>query len=75
MSSHDLEDVLNVVDGRPELPEELSSANPAMRHAIAETFATLLRNPNFINCLPGLIPEADRASVVAERLRAMAIRT
>ena len=75
LSSHDLEDVLNVVDGRPELPDELAQASVPLRQAVGEVFAGLLSKPDFINSLPGLIAEAERAGVVIERLRRMASDT
>lgn len=69
LSSHDLEDVLNVVDGRVELTNELAIAQDDLRQFVAHTFTGLLANPDFLNCLPGLIAEAERADVVLERLR------
>lgn len=72
LSSHDLEDVLNVVDGRPELADEVEAAVPELRLFVAHTFAGLLATPDFINCLPGLVTDADRVGVVADRLRRLA---
>ncbi len=72
LSSHDLEDVLNVVDGRPELSEELVRASATLQQAVGKTFNGLLANPDFINCLPDLIADVDRVGVVIERLRRMA---
>jgi predicted nucleotidyltransferase len=74
LASHDLEDVLNIVDGREELVRELADALPDVRHAIAATLAHLLARPSFLDVLPGLIAEPERADVVAGRLRAMAQR-
>ncbi|WP_369933806.1 hypothetical protein [Xanthomonas tesorieronis] len=71
LSSHDLEDVLNVVDGRAELAEELAVAPEALRHAVANAFAALLDNPAFANALPGLVAEPGRAGIVRERLQSM----
>lgn len=71
LSSHDLEDVLNVVDGRPELSQELDAAPAALRDAVRAAFAALLRNPDFDNGLPGMIADPDRAGIVWERLRVM----
>jgi len=71
MSSHDLEDVLNVVDGREELLEEMAAAPAELKHAVAVVFAHLLADSDFINALPGLIAEPDRAGLVTERLRAL----
>ena len=35
LASHDLEDVLNIVDGREELAQELAAASPAVRQAVS----------------------------------------
>lgn len=72
LASHDLEDVLNIVDGREELVRELASALPFVRQAVAIALAALLAHPDFTNALPGLIAEPERAGIVAERLQAMA---
>lgn len=72
LSSHDLEDVLNVVDGRPELADELVAASPALRRAVASIVDQLLSNPDFINGLPGLVADQDRAGIIRERLQRMA---
>jgi hypothetical protein len=69
MSSHDLEDVLNVVDGREELVKEMATAPADLRQAVASTFTALLTNPNFANVLPGLMAEPERAGLAMERLR------
>lgn len=71
LSSHDLEDVLNVVDGRKELAGELAQVSVEVRHAIAAAFSRLLASKDFANALPGLITEPTRAGVVEARLREM----
>ncbi len=71
LSSHDLEDVLNVVDGRAELAEELAMAPEDLRRKVANAFAALLDNPAFANALPGLVAEPGRAGIVRERLQTM----
>lgn len=74
LSSHDLEDVLSVVDGRPELVEELGKASPALRGFVAQTFARLLADDGFADALPGLVVDgspATRTPMVLERLRAI----
>lgn len=70
--SHDLEDILVLVDGRPELAEELEHAEAAMQAAVRTQFAALLQRPDFDNALPGLIADATRADIVLQRLRGMA---
>jgi hypothetical protein len=67
--SHDLEDVLTVVDGRPELADELRVAPEALRNAVATALASVLNAADFQNVLPGLIADPNRAAVVKDRLQ------
>jgi hypothetical protein len=71
LSSHDLEDVLNIVDGREELADELAGAPTDLRLAVATAFAQLVENQDFVNMLPGLIAEPERAGLVLNRLTRM----
>jgi len=71
LGSHDIEDVLNIVDGREELIAEMAAAPVELQQAVAESFRRLLTNPDFANVLPGLIAEPERAGVVMQRLKAM----
>nr|WP_208415386.1 hypothetical protein [Xanthomonas euroxanthea] len=45
LSSHDLEDVLNVADGRAELVEEFAVEHADLRHWVADVFVGLVDNP------------------------------
>jgi hypothetical protein len=69
LSSHDLEDILNIVDGREELIEEMAAAPAELKHAAGAAFAQLVADPDFANVLPGLIAEPERGSLVLDRLR------
>ena len=69
-ASHDIEDVLNIVDGREELAQEMAAAPADLRQAVAVAFH-LLANPDFANALPGLIAEPERARLVMQRLKTM----
>lgn len=69
LGSHDLEDVLNIVDGREELVAEMAAAPPDLQQAVGAVFARLLADPDFANVLPGLIAEPERAGLVLARLR------
>jgi predicted nucleotidyltransferase len=62
--SHDLEDILVVVDGRPELAGELAGASDGMRVSVRKQFAALLQRPDFDNALQGLIADSMRAGTV-----------
>jgi hypothetical protein len=76
LASHDLEDIINVLDGRPGLLEEVENAPAELRGYLAERFTELLTAPNFLDVLPGMIfPDeslADRTQVVSERIRSLA---
>ena len=72
LSSHDLEDILNVADGRPSIAEELTTATNALQKFVREQFTALLSQPDFENYLPGLLADENRVGVVLSRLRSMA---
>lgn len=59
--SHDLGDLLAVVDGRDTLLEECRSSPPELRDYLRERFRGLLAQPSFINALSGHLP-GDAAS-------------
>lgn len=68
LASHDLEDVLNIVDGRDELIAELAEAPEELVKAVGEWFGSLLADADFINALPGLVSDPERADIVQMRL-------
>lgn len=59
--SHDLEDIVAVVDGRPEIVEELAAHASDMTAYIREAIRTLVEDQDFLDALPGFLP-GDRAS-------------
>lgn len=59
--SHDLEDLVAVIDGRPELGVEVQDAEMKLKEHLASKFAALLATPAFLEALPGHLP-ADTAS-------------
>lgn len=61
LASHDLEDIITVVDGRPELAQEIDQADGKLRRYIATEINTLLEDHNFLMALPGHLP-GDAAS-------------
>jgi hypothetical protein len=72
LASHDLEDVLNLIEGRPGLGDELLAASPALRSAVRSHCRHLLAQPYFVENLGGLIGEPDMADIVLARLRTIA---
>ena len=69
--SHDLEDVITVVDGREELVAEVREAPDDVCGYIQGEFGELLRSEDFLNAMPG---EEVRLPVLRERLEALATR-
>lgn len=51
-----------------ELVAELLGASNELRAVVLDVFVRLLAHPDSIDCLPGLITDADRADVVPGRL-------
>lgn len=72
-ASHDLEDVLSVLDGRPEVLEEVRAASDGLRTYLALEFHALLREPRFIDALPcHLLPDAASQSRIPMLLQMIA---
>jgi len=59
--SHDIEDMIAVVDGRPELVEEVQAAPSDLQACIQDAFSRQLDNTAFMRSIPGHLP-ADEAS-------------
>lgn len=71
-ASHDLEDVLSVIDGRAELLAEVRAAPNDLRAYLALEFRALIREPRFVNALAGhLLPDAASQSRIPILLRRM----
>jgi hypothetical protein len=78
LMSHDLEDLVVVVEGRPEIVTEVEAAGAEVRAFLAEGVAGLLADRFFLEALAGYFAGdadfADRSRVAAERLGALAER-
>lgn len=76
LGSHDAEDIINLVDGRPELVAEVTSASLELRRYLAERCGGLLARPDFADMLTGMIvPDealAERVQTVLQRLNLLA---
>jgi len=75
-ASHDMEDIITLLDGRSEVVEEVNAAPADVRDFLAEEFERFLKNRAFLDALPGhLMPDLasqQRAPVLMERIRAVA---
>jgi len=54
-SSHDLEDIISVIDGRSELQTEIHDAKLELREFIQNKFTQLINDGQFIEALPGYL--------------------
>ena len=54
--SHDIEDIITVVDGRPELAEEIDSSDEEVRTFIRERMATFVSERDFRTAVLGYLP-------------------
>lgn len=75
-SSHDLEDLIAVVDGRSELVNEVRSASPDVRAYIGSEVKEMLDTQTFMDSLPGyLLPDSAsqaRITLLMQRLQEIA---
>jgi predicted nucleotidyltransferase len=71
--SHDLEDIVTVVDGRPEIAQEVRHARADLQKYLSDEFRALLSNRDFLEALPGhLLPDAasqQRIGLVVNRMQ------
>lgn len=76
MVSHDLEDILNVIDGREEIVDEVARADAKLRDFLVSRFAGIVGDKNFGNTLPGLLAydeiHAERVARVRQRMMEIA---
>lgn len=73
---HDMEDIINVVDGRPELCDEVRATSNSLSDFIEDEIDALLADATFVDQLPGHFPtdaaSQARVQTVIQRLRVLA---
>jgi predicted nucleotidyltransferase len=71
--SRDIEDIVTVIDGRPETVVEVQRCQTSLRQYLTGEFSALLAERDFLQALPGLLlPDAvsqQRVSIVLDRIR------
>ena len=76
LMSHDLEDIMMVLDGRPELLSEISAASTELQSSLAASFTRLLADQDFVDSITAhLAPDPAsqaRRSLIFERLERIA---
>jgi len=77
LASHDLEDLVAVIDGRPEIVAEVASSEPEVRGYLADVLARFLADPAFPYALQGHLPpdpgSQKRLPLLLSRMRALAM--
>jgi hypothetical protein len=75
-ASHDLEDVITVIDGRSEIVDEIRNSDHQIETYVGSEIGRLITNPTFREALPGfLLPDRGsqaRRPLLEGRLRAIA---
>lgn len=72
LASHDMEDILNIVDGRPELIDEIGSADPQVCDYIAGEVGALLEHDMIDYAIQGVVRgDEGRVDIIFERLEAI----
>ena len=61
LTSRDMQDIVSILDGRPEIAAEMQAAEPAVQMFIAETFQDFLQDDDFLDALDALL-DPDAAS-------------
>jgi len=76
LSSHDLEDIIAIVDGRATIESDVSTAPALVRDFLRDRFRSLLADPGFVEAVAGhlLSDSASQARLplVLSRMRAIA---
>ncbi len=73
LASRDIEDILNLVDGRPEVLAEVDEAPAPVRQYIAEQLGALLQDANFEYAINShAAGSQDRENLMFERLETLA---
>lgn len=73
---HDIEDIVNVIDGRPQIVDEVANGDPSVREFLMAEFDDLLADALFADKLVWLFgpahSEQARAPIAIERMRRIA---
>lgn len=73
--SHDLEDIIAVIDGRPEIIDDVSNTADNLKKYLAAEFNILVNNPKFMQAFPGHLnyssESEERKTIVEERMNAI----
>jgi hypothetical protein len=73
--SHDLEDIISLIDGRPEIIDDVSSSTNDLKQYLSLEFSAFIHNNQFTEALPGHLnytQESEaRKEIVLERMQSI----
>jgi predicted nucleotidyltransferase len=73
--SHDLEDIIAVIDGRPEIISDISNTENNLKTYLSTEFNKLVNNAQFMQALPGHLnyssESEERKKIVEQRINAI----
>ncbi len=76
LASHDMEDIITIIDGRPELTEEIQASSHTLREYLATEFTIEMNSNDFREAIPGhLLPDESsqaRLPIIIQRLEQIA---
>ena len=56
IASHDMEDIIAIIDGRSELIDEVEKSDPNLKNFLAEKFQNFTKSEIFLEAIPGHLP-------------------
>lgn len=75
LGSHDLEDIILVLDGRPEIVTDVLKCSTHLKEYLKKEFSGMIQNRAFNDALPGHLNYStlseERLSIVLERIKAI----
>lgn len=76
--SHDIEDIVAVLDGRPEIIDEVESVDPGLKVELAKKFRNMLADDRFTDAVYGHMPTDEtsqaRVQVVLDCMKILSVK-
>ncbi|CAB1074981.1 hypothetical protein D1AOALGA4SA_2801, partial [Olavius algarvensis Delta 1 endosymbiont] len=73
LASHDMEDIINFINGRAEVIEDIKNSEAGLKDFVVKSLQGFLEDEFFLEALPGhLLPDPasqGRRSIILERMR------
>jgi hypothetical protein len=72
LASHDLEDFVAVIEGRPTIVQEINESETGLRVYLSQAARDLLDESRFLDVLPGYVLDEGRVPLILQRLKEIA---